>query len=164
MDPVALLVVNNPIVTAIVVAGLCWFLAKRSDSLALRFKVWSRLRFARKLKDALENYRAANGAYPLSPTFRPLKGTTRDDISAWLPELSSAAVQKLPRSIDNNSNGIGQWLYRSDGQDFKLIFHQPLPTEAELAFRFYTRYVDPERASQATAGAFGYWSHGAMSW
>jgi hypothetical protein len=163
-DPIWLFVINYPISAAIVALVGCWFLLRRATFLITRFKVWNRLRFARKLKEALEELRAANGNFPYSPTFRPLQGASREDIARWLPELSSDALEKLPRWVDNNSNGIGQWLYRSDGHDFKLIFHQPLPLEGQFVFRHYTNYVDPERTSEMTARAFGLWTPGAISW
>jgi hypothetical protein len=129
---------------------------------AVYFRVRQKIRFAELLQSGLEEYRAAHGKYPVSPAFRPLRGTTPADVSSWLP-LSMQIVKKLPSTIPN-SVGRSIWMYRSDGTSFKLICHQPPEDEARMAVRSFARFVDPERSTPEVAHAYGLWSRGAEAW
>jgi hypothetical protein len=64
-------------------------------------------------------------------------------------------MDKLPRDPELSEQGAKQYLYRSDGKDFKLLAHgvTPVsPAEKKLA--------DPTRLTWA----FGYWTPSAEKW
>jgi hypothetical protein len=127
------------------------------------YRIWQKLHFAKLLRLGLEEYRGAHGTYPTSPTFRPLRGSTPADVAAWLP-LSDEIVGKLPLTILHRANGGGTWMYRSDGERFKLICHHPPEDEARMAVRNFAQFVDPERSTPEEAHAYGVWSRGAEAW
>lgn len=138
--------------------GLVWINIRRPYK-----RVAERVRVARTIADALARYHAQANQYPVRHNFSPLYGNTGDAVRRWLPELGPS-LKRLPGAIDNNDNGLGQWLYRSDGQDFKLIFHEPTDIEQRIVLQKFRSLADPERISQKSVRAFGYWSPGAIHW
>ena len=149
------------VVLGIVVCGLWWLIRGQFE-----FPIRRRLRFARALLKQLEVYRSRAGAYPVRSSFSRLVGSDRAAIGQWFPELDEAARGQVPSRIDNNDNGIGQWLYRSNGQDFKLIYFEPSEREQQTILRKFRHLADPERTNPNVhrVGAYGLWSRGAQGW
>ena len=156
--------ISNNLLSIVLLAGVSILVLFVMRELYYLSRLWGHVRFARTLTEGLEQYHTERGEFPVRPEFAPLVGNTREALKAWLPELPENTLQKLPHTFANNDNGFGQWLYRSDGRDFKLIYFHPSPGEAKAASRYCRGWLDPERASLHSVGAYGIWSRGATSW
>lgn len=107
--------------------------------------------FAR-LERALACYRADHGAYPMS-------GGSFSVDENWIPGLVPrylTAVPQDPRHLTNVRNK--QYLYISNGIDYKLIAHAP--EDFGFVAKTYPERVDPRRPSYA----YGIWTPGAAEW
>jgi hypothetical protein len=116
------------------------------------------------IRNALETYRKDHGSYPATPNaawlglYNPWGAETRN----WVPGVTPRYIATLPRDPRRNTDPFGQYLYRSDGADYKLISLYPgydcldvVTARPELA--------DPPRGGRR-CHAFGYWSPGAANW
>jgi len=106
---------------------------------------------------ALEKYKAEKGHYPGRPSwdgFSSKYGPGAD----WIPGLVPEYIPALPRDRRMHNQAQGQYLYRSDGVDFKLIAHgRP---DCEKFRSMQPDLVDPKRDCIAV----GFWSPGARGW
>jgi len=110
------------------------------------------------LKQALARYYADHQAYPTSVGFDGLYTNWGEAKPDWIPHLTPNYLYTLPRDPSHTDSPDKQYLYRSDGQDYKLLCHgaedcaQIAKTTPEL--------IDPVRKSLA----YGYWTEGALDW
>ena len=102
--------------------------------------------------NALESYYKDHGAFPISNGSFSLK-------SNWIPELVPdylAAVPRDPRYLSSVENK--QYLYISNGRDYKLVAHAP--EDFGFVSMAFPERVDPRRKGYA----YGMWSPGASEW
>ena len=82
------------------------------------------------LQQALEAWHADHGAYPSTNGAwwgdAPRFGAMEDSgPRAWIPGLTPLYLERLPRDPDESlPRGDRGFLYRSDGQDYKLLLHK----------------------------------------
>lgn len=126
-----------------------------------------RLSDLRQVSIALELYADShNGSYPVSSGggggwdgFRSCWGNSSvADNPAWITSLAPTYIPNLPRDPLNHTNCDGQYIYRSNGTNYKLIAHNPENASAVIAK--YPQLTDPSRSSYA----YGYWTVGATNW
>jgi hypothetical protein len=67
-------------------------------------------------------------------------------------------LEQLPRDPRGNDVPDQQYLYRSDGKDYKLISHSPEDYTFVRASR--PELIDPVREGWA----YGFWTEGAVGW
>lgn len=111
---------------------------------------------------ALERYKRDHWSYPISSAgtkawdgIKSNFGESRED---WIRGLVPHYLDKLPRDPRMLDNGIQQYLYMSDGANYKLIAFKP--SNCHLVKSSYPSLIDPKRGCQA----YGFWSEGAASW
>lgn len=115
------------------------------------------------LRTALELYVTSNnGNYPLSSGsgggWDGLYTCWGDSTTNWIPGLAPIYIPSLPRSPNNSTNCDNNYIYRSDGVNYKLIWHNP---EACTTVQSkYANLVDPNR----TCWAYGFWTAGATTY
>jgi hypothetical protein len=119
-----------------------------------------------KLMTALESYRADNGHYPISLsagggnewTGIGWNGVGED----WLPGLVPKYLEKLPRDPRGPGIAQAQYIYFSDGQDYKLL---SLSTpECRWTVLMNPAMNDPRRNTEDVCEAYGYYTGGAAQW
>jgi len=135
--------------------------------------------YAQRMKDfeviraALDQYRTVRGAYPVSSG----NGERWNGIGwggareAWISGLVPDFVPSLPRDPRMSENPFEQYVYRSDGNDYKLLVlvaddckyvvrkHPDMDDDVRNLSRFGTT-SKPIRDCRA----YGHWTPGAMSW
>ncbi|HTF28111.1 MAG TPA: type II secretion system protein GspG [Flavitalea sp.] len=111
------------------------------------------------LKVALERYHSENKSYPKSSggwdAIIAAFGESKKD---WIPGLVPRYIKALPTDPRQSKDPMWQYMYKSDGKDFKLIAHFPLGMNEIISDR--PELIDSVRSSWA----FGVWSKGAKSW
>ncbi len=114
-----------------------------------------------RLKAALVAYRNDHGSYPATPDWRGLfwPGTIAPD---WLPGLVPHYLPAAPRDPRGTEIAHAQYIYRSDGQDYKLLSMLP----EDCAFTVWLRpdLDDGARNRPGHCISFGYWTEGAARW
>lgn len=111
------------------------------------------------LNRALQHYFQVNKKYPpTSSTWYGLYSPFGESKTDWIPGLAPKYISTLPHDPRKYRKPIEQYLYQSDGKEFKLIAHFPAGINAAISK--YPELVDPKRPSWA----IGYWSEGAKTW
>ncbi|MBF0481012.1 MAG: hypothetical protein HQK81_03600 [Desulfovibrionaceae bacterium] len=110
------------------------------------------------LKDSLEKYHEDHGGYPVSRGFDGLFTLWGEARSDWIVGLAPKYISQLPRDPRNNFDPANQYLYKSDGTDYKLIAHHP--GDCDNAKIDNPALVDPVR----DCFAYGIWTSGAEKW
>ncbi|TVM17297.1 hypothetical protein DPQ33_08915 [Oceanidesulfovibrio indonesiensis] len=112
----------------------------------------------RSIRKALQAYKEKYGSYPVSSGgwdgVKTLWGKEGKD---WIPGLVPEFLPALPRDPRGNDNPTEQYLYKSDGIDYKLLAHR-----AEDSFA--VRQVLPSLADPRRELAYGIWTSGAAHW
>lgn len=103
------------------------------------------------INDALRNYYAKNGAYPKA---EGLAGANERG-AAWIPGLSPEFLASLPR--DPQHNGATQYVYASDGANYKLIA-QGASLVGSGNVEVLGIKIDPTRNPTPQNAAFGFWT------
>jgi hypothetical protein len=75
------------------------------------------------LKQALSHYYADHQAYPISFGFDGLYTNWGEAKPDWISGLTPNYLYTLPREPSNTDQPDKQYLYRSNGQDYKLLCH-----------------------------------------
>jgi hypothetical protein len=114
-----------------------------------------RLESLGQISSALEEYKNVHKSYPVSSGWNGLYSRYGTSSPDWIPGLAPEFIDKLPRDPRNNSDDTQQYLYQSNGRDYKLIAHG-VDSFAGVGKKF----VDPRRPSSA----FGVWTKEAASW
>lgn len=109
------------------------------------------------IRNALELYRSDHGAYPVNGDFSPAwdGGVHHRD---WISGLSPHYLVLLPEDPRGTTDQRFQYLYKSDGKDYKLICHAP--EDFQIVARVHPDWIDPRRPSWA----YGVWTSGAAQW
>lgn len=111
------------------------------------------------LKEALQKYYNDNRSYPKSSggfdAILVSDGQSKED---WIPGLAPRYIKSLPIDPRKSKDSGEQYMYKSDGRDFKLIAHNPLGINEVVSN--HPELVDPVRPSWA----FGAWSEGGKNW
>lgn len=111
------------------------------------------------INDALKAYRAKNGAYPKA---EGLQGFP-DRGKAWIPGLSPDFIADLPRDpVQSNDRNGPQYLYASNGTDYKLLAHGVALAGGTNVEVLGVR-VDPSKQNTMEKAAFGFWTDGFAS-
>lgn len=104
------------------------------------------------IQSALETYKLDNGTYPISDGAQSLSPT-------WIPGLAPKYLSTVP--VDPRKL-IGvpsrQYLYLSDGREYKLISHAP--EDFKFVSKSFPQLIDPKRNTYA----YGIWTEGAQEW
>ncbi|MFD2642468.1 sulfatase-like hydrolase/transferase [Pseudomonas japonica] len=111
------------------------------------------------LKGALEAYYKVNGKYPLSQGFDGLHSTFGKDTADYVAGLVPDFIPRLPLDPAQSTEPMPQYIYLSNGNDYKLIAHGHTRS-CTYAKRLSPELVDPAR----DCWGFGYWSEGARTW
>ena len=109
------------------------------------------------IKVALDMYYIDNKAYPRSVGFDGLitkHGESRKD---WIRGLTPKYISKLP-SEPRNTSDTRQYLYKSNGKDYKLIAYRPEDCNSVRVKNL--NLIDPNR----DCWAYGFWTKGAKNW
>ena len=111
------------------------------------------------LKDALNSYFNENKSYPKSSGgWDAVIANYGESKADWIPGLAPSYIKILPADPRQSRDPGKQYMYKSDGKDFKLISHHP--TGIEDIIKTHPDLVDPARPSWA----FGVWTEGAKYW
>ena len=111
------------------------------------------------LKDALNRYFDENKSYPKSSGgWDAVIANYGESKVDWIPGLAPSYIKVLPADPRQSRDPGKQYMYKSDGKDFKLISHRP--TGIEDIIKTHPDLVDPARPSWA----FGTWTEGAKNW
>lgn len=105
---------------------------------------------------ALNAYKAANGRYPLQGKENLVIGL--DPAASEFAVLVPKLLAHLPRDPANLSVANKQYLYFSNGTDFKFIAHAP--EDAAFVGKQRPDLTDPRRPGFA----YGIWSAGGAGW
>jgi hypothetical protein len=138
------------------VVGLAWLYPDRV----------TRLADMSTLRDALERHRADNGQYPKSDKTSGDYDWTgigwHGVDSNWLPDLVPKYLKALPRDPRNTDIAAANYIYRSNGTDFKLL--TLLTPECSFTAWLNPKMGDPVRNTESYCQAYGYWTPGAVGW
>jgi hypothetical protein len=111
------------------------------------------------LGKALKQYYHDNKSYPKSSggwdAITAIYGQSKED---WIPGLVPRYIKKLPVDPRRKKDPVKQYMYKSDGIDYKLIAHFPVGMDDII--KQYPQFVDPRRPSWA----FGVWTEAAKNW
>lgn len=110
------------------------------------------------MRQALAAYKADNSRYPANAAFTSAVAATGKPDPDWIPGLAPRYLPALPRDPARSDDPTIQYLYHSDGQDYKLLAHGG--GDCALARKTDQALVDPAR----DCWAYGYWTPGAANW
>lgn len=111
------------------------------------------------LRNALQTYRNAWGVYPISSSgWDGLHSEWGLSTAEWIPGLVPEFLSSLPRDPARTADPRRQYLYRSDGSNFKLLCHGAPDYETIGSIR--PDMLDPVRPGWA----YGFWSDAAARW
>lgn len=114
-----------------------------------------------RLNTAIAAYRDKNGSYPhsVNDSWTGRRNAWGPSTDNWIPGLAPVYISELPRDPRNHDDGTQQYMYISNGKDFKLISH--LPDDCETVKNNRPAMIDPARSP---CHAYGFWSPGAAKW
>src|SRR5690606_35516523 len=109
-----------------------------------------------KLVYALDNYKQKNGIYPISSA----NGAKWDGVISsygesradWIRGLVPEYIDSLPQDPRMVDDGARQYIYKSNGANYKLIVHKA--DNCQLIKSSYPSLVDPVR----DCFSFGFWT------
>ena len=114
------------------------------------------------IKDALEEYHKINEQYPVSSGsgkwFDGLYRGKGKSGGNWIDGLVPEYLLNLPKDPFRSNNVNRQYLYRSDGKDYKLIAVGT--RDVDLVSKIDKTFIDPKRMNNA----YGYWTRKARNW
>lgn len=114
------------------------------------------------VKDALQRYKLAHNEYPKSTGWDGLNSKWGEDTDVWVKGLAPEFLPKLPLDPEHDTANPPQYLYRSNGIDYKLLAHQP--RDCDTVRRTNPEMVDPARDRNGRCRAYGYWTTAASRW
>lgn len=111
------------------------------------------------LQQALAKYYNDHKSYPKSSggwdAIHAMYGQSTED---WIPGLAPDYIKELPVDPRQLEDPLKQYMYKSDGKDYKLIAHYPTGFSEITQQR--PELADPRRPSWA----YGVWTDGARDW
>jgi len=117
-----------------------------------------RLKDLKKIAEALELFYKKHGHYPVSEGFDGLHTAWGKSGKDWIKGLVPNYLESLPRDPRKNDNPKKQYLYRSNGKDYKLIAHGV--EDCSIVKSLHPELIDPKR----DCWAYGYWTKEAEGW
>ena len=117
----------------------------------------ARIKDLSQIKAALEMYHKDHGSFPLA-NYSSLVSPKLIINEDWIPSLAPKYIPYLPRDIRKNNIPGQQYLYVSDGRDYKLIAHGV--DDAKAVEKIMPDLIDPRRPDMS----YGFWSSGAQDW
>jgi hypothetical protein len=134
------------------------------DHLVFPYRL-TRLADLEKLRNALGRYHADRGVYPISADggtefSGKLWGAATAD--SWLPGLAPEYFDALPVDPRGGGNPYRQYVYRSDGRDYKLL--SLVPEDCLYTVEKRPELSDPARNVLKQCYAYGFWTSGAEKW
>jgi len=111
-----------------------------------------------KLREALASYQSDHGDYPISKGCQGIRFTPGVTAFDWVPGLVPEYLATLPLDPRKLEHKGKQYLYCSNGRDYKLISH--LPPDCKSVSESAPELIDPRR----DCWAYGYWTSGAAMW
>ncbi|MFA7022767.1 hypothetical protein [Aliarcobacter sp.] len=106
----------------------------------------------------ITNKSVLNLAVPISQGFDGIYSKYGYSGNDWIKGLSPKYINKLPIDPRNTNNPSFQYLYKSNGKDYKLISHSP--EDCKSVEKINKALIDPSRK----CWAYGLWSDGAKDW
>jgi type II secretion system protein G len=121
----------------------------------------------RSVRTALSMYYADNGSYPVSSGWDGIYScwgyqSTASNPNGWIAGLTTQYIPSLPRDPRNHTECNAQYIYSSNGTNYKLIVHDPESCMTETSNARALR--DPGRGGDSGCWAYGYWTDGAVGW
>jgi len=111
------------------------------------------------LKKALDAFYRNNHSYPsTNSTWFGIKSPFGESRADWIPGLAPKYIHQLPADPRKSRTDIQQYMYMSNGKDFKLIAH--FPVGIADAIKKHPELVDSKRPSWS----IGIWSDSAKTW
>lgn len=142
-----------------VVAGGGWYWWSQQYDATTK----QRLSDLQAVKAALEKYHQANGAYPVSSAWDGLHSQWGESTEEWIQGLAPTYIATLPLDPTHDNPKPSQYLYRSDGKDYKLIAHHT--NDCDEIRRKESGLVDSVRnKDDGGCWGYGYWTEGAARW
>jgi hypothetical protein len=112
------------------------------------------------IKNALQDYHDENSTYPANKDFIGLHyNYSGDNENAWIEGLVPKYLPALPRDPAGKGTGRQEYLYRSDGNDYKLICTRPSQMDIYAVMILHPELMDPRRPR-----CFGFWTEKATDW
>jgi hypothetical protein len=118
----------------------------------LKLPAAQRVRDLIAIRDALEAYHSKYGAYPKAETFDGIHSCWGRSSPDWIPGLVPEFLPALPRDPRANDHCGEQYLYRSNGKNYKIITHEP--DDCATISEMIPDMVDPARG----CNAYGFWT------
>ncbi len=109
------------------------------------------------VKNALSDFYAENKRYPVSTSWDGVYSNWGDSTPDYIKGLIPAFLETLPVDPRKSKNGRENYLYYSDGKDFKFLVHGA--PKFDLS-RVDKALIDPQRPDRA----YGIWSKGGEKW
>ena len=110
------------------------------------------------VKFALEQYFLKNKKYPISVGFDGYLTDWGKSGEDWIVGLVPEYLEQLPRDPRLSDNPRHQYLYKSNGTDYKLIVNEPEDC-------IYSKGQTPHLIDlKRNCWAYGYWTNGASKW
>jgi hypothetical protein len=127
-----------------------------------------RVRDLTDLRNAIEAYRTDRGRYPESPDsggWAGLYNAWGISTPNWISDVAPRYIATLPREPREDANGANQYVYKSDGTNFKLLVFYP-EQDCEVITKLRPELLDPIRGGGGPypCHAYGFWSPGAAGW
>lgn len=113
------------------------------------------------IKDALAKYHVKYGTYPRSSQWDGLYSCWGKSTPDWITGLVPEFIPELKHDPRNNTACDEQYLYVSNGIDYKLLAHKAPDCVAVKAI--FPEMINPGRGCGASA-AYGYWTPAARMW
>ncbi|UUA71430.1 type II secretion system protein GspG [Cellvibrio sp. QJXJ] len=108
---------------------------------------------------ALERYKLDNRQYPISSNGYDGLYTDHGVASEqWIKGLVPKYLEKLPSDPRRTDSGNHQYIYRSNGANYKLITLNP--NDCEQVKKLFPTLIDPLR----DCWAYGFWTKNAALW
>ena len=121
------------------------------------------------IRDVLDVYYHLKGAYPKAqyPEWSGLYRAPAPN-GDWIGGLVPDYTRELPRDPRYSDNPSEQYIYRSDGKDYKLISYDPedidVVRQRNPQMLDPLRTGDPSKTGGEASWAFGFWTKGAAMW
>ncbi len=110
------------------------------------------------IETALQKFHEKNGFYPKSKGFDGFYTNWGKEGENWINGLVPEFIDKLPRDPRMLEDKGKQYLYKSNGKDYKLLAHSP--EDLKIIKKLKPRLIDPTRKGHA----YGVWTEGAKKW
>lgn len=146
---------------------LCAYAAAPKPAPSPSPRTLNRVRDLIDLRNALEAYRTDHGRYPESPgpgAWAAIHNASGLPTPSWIPDLAPRYIASLPRDPRSNLSEAGQYVYASNGTNFKLLALYP-EQDCEVIAKLRPDLLDPIRGGDPySCHAYGFWSPGGAKW